>query len=249
MTLVDLHTHSTFCDGKNTPEEMVLAAIARGIDTLGIVVHSYMSFDEGYCVKRGGEGEFISEMERLKKKYEGKIKLLCGMERDVYSDSVVSGYDYVIGSAHYLKIGGEYYPVDAGEESLTRTCREHFGGDFIALAEAYYETLSMLPELFTPDIIGHLDLVTKYNEGDRLFDTASERYQRAARSAVDALVPLGVPFEINTGAIARGYRITPYPSPQLIEYLKERGARLILSSDAHKAESLAGKFEEFSILL
>ena len=27
----DLHTHTTFCDGANTPEEMVQAALAQGL--------------------------------------------------------------------------------------------------------------------------------------------------------------------------------------------------------------------------
>ena len=158
------------------------------------------------------------------------------------------------GEEDYLKnyYTAEYRRAVITDESFAVFNHLRFDGaaiDFAALSEAYYETLSMIPEYFKPDIIGHLDLVTKYNEGDRLFDTTSERYQRAARSAVDALVPLGVPFEINTGAIARGYRVTPYPSLPLIEYIKGRGAQLILSSDAHKAESLAGKFEEFSALL
>ena len=28
----NLHTHTTFCDGKNTPEEMVQAAISLGME-------------------------------------------------------------------------------------------------------------------------------------------------------------------------------------------------------------------------
>ena len=34
-TLQNLHQHSTFCDGKNTPEEIVLAAIDKGFDVIG----------------------------------------------------------------------------------------------------------------------------------------------------------------------------------------------------------------------
>ena len=33
MIKCDLHTHTVFCDGKNTPEEMVLSAIEKGLDT------------------------------------------------------------------------------------------------------------------------------------------------------------------------------------------------------------------------
>ena len=41
MILTDLHVHTNYCDGKNTPEEMVLAAIEKGMECIGFSVHSY----------------------------------------------------------------------------------------------------------------------------------------------------------------------------------------------------------------
>ena len=38
----DLHMHTVFSDGKNTPEEMVQEAIRRGLDTVGISDHSHL---------------------------------------------------------------------------------------------------------------------------------------------------------------------------------------------------------------
>ena len=35
MMRADLHVHTTFCDGKNTPEEVVLTAIEMGLCKLG----------------------------------------------------------------------------------------------------------------------------------------------------------------------------------------------------------------------
>ena len=42
----NLHTHTTFCDGKDTPEELVEAAIAKGFDSIGFSGHSYMYYSE-----------------------------------------------------------------------------------------------------------------------------------------------------------------------------------------------------------
>jgi histidinol-phosphatase (PHP family) len=56
-------------------------------------------------------------------------------------------------------------------------------------------------------------------------------------------------FEINTGAISRGYRATPYPSAEIIAYLKQRGAILLLSSDSHSKETLAFQFDMWDNLL
>ena len=45
----NLHTHTSFCDGKNSPEEMVRSAVEKGFDVLGFSGHSYTPFDETYC--------------------------------------------------------------------------------------------------------------------------------------------------------------------------------------------------------
>ena len=48
--LTNFHTHTTFCDGQNTPEEMVLAAIEKGFSALGFSGHGYTTFDTSYCI-------------------------------------------------------------------------------------------------------------------------------------------------------------------------------------------------------
>ena len=69
--------------------------------------------------------------------------------------------------------------------------------------------------------------------------------QQPAVQAADALLTTGKPFEINTGAISRGYRTDAYPSREIRTYLKERGARFILSSDAHRKEHICFGFDRF----
>ena len=54
----DLHIHTTFCDGKNSAEEMVLAAIDRGLKTIGFSSHSYLPFDNA-CMKEGVVEDYI----------------------------------------------------------------------------------------------------------------------------------------------------------------------------------------------
>ena len=41
-TLQNLHQHTTFCDGKNTPEEIVLEAIKKGFGAIGFSGHCHM---------------------------------------------------------------------------------------------------------------------------------------------------------------------------------------------------------------
>ncbi len=238
LAKIDLHTHSSFCDGACSPEELVRGAIDKGLDTLGIVVHSYVDFDPECSVEYAKIPEFIGEIARLREKYSGKIKLLAGLEEDYYTTRAGSGYDYKIGSVHYLKLGGEYLALDLSRELLCDIVNRHFGGDFYSLCREYYRLVGEIAEKTGADIVGHIDLITKFNEGGCLFDTESPRYVEAYRGAVDRLIRSGAIFEINVGAISRGYRRTPYPERQIFDYIKKQGGRFILSGDAHSTEGI-----------
>lgn len=248
MILSDYHIHTVFCDGKNTPEEMVLAAVEKGVTALGFSGHSYTFFDESYCIKKEKIEAYRDEIHRLKEKYRDKIKILCGIEQDYYSEEPTAEYDYVIGSVHYIKCGENYLPMDEGNERLKYAANTFFGGDMYALAEEYYRTVGDLPNRMKPDIIGHFDLLTKYFEQEALLDTNSPRYIGAWKRAADILIQTGIPFEINTGAISRGCRTTPYPAKEILEYLAEKKAPVILSSDSHAARHILFGFEQSEAL-
>ena len=243
MEPMDLHVHTTFSDGKNTPEEVVLEAIARKMKVIGFSDHSYTAFDESWCMKKGDIPLYRACITELRGRYADRIKILCGIEQDFYSEEPTDGYDYVIGSVHYIRAGEEFIPVDESPEILRAAAEKHFGGDLFVLIEDYYRTVAQVVEKTHADIIGHFDLVTKFNEDGSLFDEADPRYLAASRAAADALLKTGKPFEINTGAISRGYRTSPYPSVALRDYIHGRGGSFILSSDSHAKETLCFRFE------
>ena len=245
MIRTDLHMHTVYCDGKNTAEEMVRSAIEKGFNCVGISGHSYTHFDESYCMSREDTERYRHDISWLKRKYSKKINLLCGIEQDYYSDEPTDGYDYVIGSVHYLKIGDEYIPVDENAEILRNAAEKHCDGDLYKLCELYYETVSDVVNRTNCSIIGHFDLITKFNEKEKLFDESNPRYVAAWKKALDKLLETGKIFEINTGAVSRGYRTLPYPSSEIIDYIKQNGGKLILSSDAHSAENIGFDFDKY----
>ena len=248
MMKKDFHMHTRFCDGRDTPEEMVCAAIEKGFSHIGICAHSYTFFDESYCLKKEQAEKYRLEIARLKECYKDKIQVFCGIEQDFYSTEPTDVYDYVIGSVHYVKVGDNYLPVDETPELLQKEVKEYFGGDFYAFCEKYFETVGNVAEQTNADIIGHFDLITKFNEGGCLFDESDERYIAAWKKSADKLLQSGAVFEINTGAISRGYRTAPYPAQSIISYLKANGAKLILSSDAHSADTIGFGFEKYRAL-
>ena len=248
MSRFDLHTHTTYCDGGNTPEEMVRAALAAGLDTLGFSGHGYAPYDTDCCMSVEGAAAYRAEIAALRKKYAGQIRILCGVEQDYWSDESTAPYEYVIGSVHYVNRDNAMLCVDNTPEITQRAVKEHFGGDWYALAEAYFATVADVVEKTHCDIIGHFDLISKFNEKEHFFDERNPRYVAAWQAALERLLPYGVPFEINTGAISRGWRTQAYPTREMISYICDHGGRLLLSSDSHSDRTLCLGFEAYENL-
>ena len=247
--LQNLHTHTTYCDGIDTPEEMIAHARAKGFDSLGFSGHSVMPFAPQFSMSEEGTLEYIREINAMKEKYKGEMDIYLGLELEMYSRTDLSPYDYIIGSCHYFKMGERYVGYDRSAQEVREVIDTEFGGDGIAFARAYYDNVSRLPELGRVDIIGHFDLITKNCEKIRLFDPESKEYLDAAMSAIDALAGKIDLFEVNTGAISRGYRTSPYPTATLIKEFKRRGFGAVISSDCHDGRYLDCHFEQSRALL
>ena len=244
----DLHVHTTYSDGKSTPEEVVLSAIKKGLSILGFSDHSYTAFDEKYCIKKEKISDYISEISALKEKYKTQIEILCGIEQDYFSGNPEFEFDFIIGSVHYFKLGNEYIPVDSNADILIGAAEKYFGGDIYSLCEEYFSLVGEVADKTNATIIGHFDLITKFNEKTPIIDPCNPRYIAAWQKAADKLLCKNIPFEINTGAISRGYRTTPYPASDILNYIKAKGGKFILSSDSHRADTLAFNFEKFNTL-
>ena len=73
--------------------------------------------------------------------------------------------DFRIGSVHYVKDRekDEYYCVDNTPEILEYGIKNYANGDEKAFIEAYFDNIVEMVHTQKPDIIGHLDLVKKFN--------------------------------------------------------------------------------------
>ncbi len=243
MIKSNLHTHTVYCDGANTPLEIVETAIALGMETIGFSGHSYTFFDSSYCMSLEKTEEYRKEVNRLREAYRDKIHILCGLERDYYAEFPEHPFDYEIGSVHYVLLDGEYCEIDSAPDQIPKAVEQHCGGNIYKYIREYYRTVAGLADKVDKcDIVGHFDLVTKYNEDGHLFDVEDPRYRRPAFEALDALLERGFLFEVNTGAIARGYRTKPYPELSMLRYIAQKGGRVTLNSDCHQKEALLCAF-------
>lgn len=234
-----VHVHSTLCDGRDTPGAMAAAAYAAGVRHFGLSCHSHTPIpaDAGAVLPLDMTA-YREAVLALRGEYAGKMEILLGLEWDSQSDCVPEGFDYWIGSVHYQRgKNGKFYAADWGEEHFSACRDELFAGDALAVAEGYFAEVARVAAK-KPTILGHFDLITKLNAGNKFFDEAAPRYRAAALCALHAVDPAATLLEINTGGVARGYRAAPYPAPFLLREWKAMGGEVLLTSDAHSADAV-----------
>ena len=232
------HTHTTWCDGRDTPQSVIEVAIAKGFDELGFSSHVDMlkDFDA-----------YVAGIAALKAAYAGRIRILCGLESEFEQGlERRDKLDYVIGSFHFLTApDGVRFAFDHAPQILMDGIRDHFDGDAVEFVKAYFASERALVALGGFDFLAHPDLVRKFNAKHPFFDEAADWYRGELEATADAIAAAGVPVETNTGAISRGWLDDAYPSPFFRSLLRARGVRFFLNSDAHAADALDCAFDRF----
>ncbi len=241
------HTHTNFCDGISSPADMAKKALEKGFVSLGFSVHSPLPYENDYAIAENRLPLYLDEIARLKNEYDGRLEILSGIELDADSEIDLSPYDYVISSVHQLHgEDGKIYAVDASPEDLLRCVDEMFDGDPLLMAEHFYAVSEAAALREGVHIVGHFDLISKFNDTLGLFDDRDPHYVAFARNAIYNILrnKPGMLFEVNTGAMYRNGKMNPYPSSQMLSAVFNNGGRVILSSDAHNTHSLDYAFDD-----
>ena len=245
--LTNFHTHTTYCDGECSAQEMLEAAIAQNMEAIGFSVHSHLDSEPDWTIDKKEMQLYVGELSNMQGDYEPKIRVLIGIEQDYWSkpeDCDIEGIEYKIGSVHSLiEEDTTWSSVDYKPEN-TATCRDkYFDGDIYKMVERYFELVGDIYERTHCNIVGHFDLITKFNnlpnnEYNLFIDVNDERYINAEQKALEKLSKAPVIFEINTGGMSRGYTTAPYPSERVLQYLGEHKIPVIFASDAHTTDTL-----------
>lgn len=247
MIKSNCHTHTTFCDGKNSAEEMTLAAIEKGFVSLGFSGHSPMYYEADWTMPKEKVKEYIKEIRRVKEKYADKIDVLCGVELDAdFAHIDLTDFDYNIASVHQLHGKGRIYSIDLSPDELSESVDYIFDGDWYKMAQHYFNNLAEFAISDDFDVVGHFDLITKFNGQTPLFDEENETYKTAAIKAIDKILDNkpDILFEVNTGAMYRKGNPKPYPAEFMMKHIRDRGGLITITSDSHCCESLDFAFDE-----
>ena len=249
------HTHTTWCDGRDSPRAVVEAAVERGFDAIGFSSHSMLpETDTDWVLTPEKAVRYAAEIRALAAEYAPRIRVLCGVEADYIPGGAEPSYaayaaispDYMIGSVHFVVApDGARVPVDHAPELLGKGIREHFAGSAEAFIRAYFAQQREMLARFDFDVLGHPDLVRKFNAKHPYFDENASWYREEVEATADAVAASGKTVEVNTGAISRGWLDDAYPSAAFRDLLRARGVRFVLSSDAHAADAIDCAFDRF----
>lgn len=243
----NLHTHTFYSDGSGSPEEYVLAAIRNGFLSIGFSDHAYNSYDYNSRTELEDMPRYLAEMRGLKQRYASEIEIYTGIESD-YLELAGGDFDYMIGSTHFVRdSGGKYYSIDESPQHFDKALRAL--GGIQPLARTYYAQVAGIACNQKPDIIGHFDLILKFNGIHGLIDVESGWYASLVEEAVDAIAASGCIVEVNTGGMSRGCTTHTYPTERVLRAMLARHIPVTVSSDAHSVKNLCFRFDETAELL
>ena len=255
MIKANYHTHTTWCDGKDSPRRVIQAAVAKGFDAIGFSSHAMLpESDTDWVLTPEKAPRYAREVRSLAEEYNDHIRVLCGVEADYVPGGAkpdratyaAIAPDYIIGSLHWVVAeDGARVPVDHTPELLADGIRDHFAGSAEAFVRAYFRQQRDMVANFDFDVVGHLDLVRKFNVKHPYFDENADWYREEIGKTAAAVAKSGKLAEVNTGAISRGWLDDAYPSSEFRKMLREKGVKFILSADAHAADAIDCAFDRF----
>jgi histidinol-phosphatase (PHP family) len=243
MELTDTHTHTWLSGhGEGTVEQVVQAAVARGLTTLALTEHlplpQYIDTDGTFAMTLDQVDIYLAELSAARQAHP-EIELLCGIEidwRDQAEDFIaqslashdlkrhgLSNYDIMIASVHMLSDAeGNFWEFDHPDliDGWYQRGEDNVWQEYLRLwCDA---ARSQLP--FT--VMAHPDLPKKLGFKPR-FDTR-EYYAVMAEAAAakDRLV------EVNTSGLRKPVGEL-YPALPLLKAFCDAGVGCTVSSDAH----------------
>lgn len=256
----NFHIHSTFCDGKNTLEEMVQAAIDAGLTDIGFTSHQPLPYPNDFAMRETDAAAYIEEVKRLQAAYAGQIAISLGMEIDWFIAQADIGQpakeclpelDFFIGSIHTVgqMQDGVMADIDYTEDIFRRGIQDCYGGDATQFVKAYYHAMGTMAEKLAPDIIGHIDLIKKNNPDNRIFDDTADWYQEAVCTCLDRIAQTDCIVEVNTGGMIRYGERCRYPSDFILKEVKKRGIPITVNGDSHSVEAIAYAYDAMEALI
>lgn len=252
----DLHLHTTYSDGKNTPEQMIIAALKKNFHTIAITDHMPLPFPDNCSMNYKKLIDYRRELFLLQQKYKNQINILVGLELDylphhlTWTKNIVNlEWDILIGSVHFFSITNQLQTpliVDQSAETFQKILTTHFSNNIKKLVKDYYNLVKQSLQTNWFKIVGHIDLIKKYNNNNRFFNDKDNWYKKELETTLELVSKHQLTLEINTAGLNKPIQ-EAYPSNWIIDYCQNKKIPLSITSDAHEEQQIGQHFSQFSI--
>ena len=229
------HTHTKRClHAYGTEEDYVKEAIKAGMGQLGFSDHGpFSDHDYGYRMPYDELDSYIEEIDRLSSEYQGRIKLLKGLEIE-YFPEYSDYYRLLLEEKHldYLALGEHSYCASSGEQKNIFFADST--GDYLEYAENVCKAIRSGFFRFT----AHPDLMFI---NDLPFDSRAEE---ACRMIVQCASENNTILEYNANGLRRERRKypdgirNPYPYRPFWEMVRETDIPVLIGSDCHSPDQV-----------
>lgn len=247
------HTHSHYCDGQGEIVEMVEAALEAGLTEVGISSHAPLPFETEWTMPPERLQSYAAEVREVQQRYRDRIAVLFGAEIDFIPNPNVAryqrdeifplGFDYFVGSVHFLGHRSPPRSFDGTEEEFRAILTEEYEGDIAAMASDYYARLREVLTIPGVKIVGHLDLIKRWNAEGTYFTGNEQWYRAAVDETLSAIAASGHIVELNTAGWRKGLG-APYPSAAILSRIRDLGIPVTVNSDAHTPADVDAGFDE-----
>lgn len=260
MQRSNYHSHCTFCDGRSRPEDFIRFALSHGFRAYGFSSHSPLPFETFWNMSKDNMPDYLDEIGRLKKKYEGQIEIYVGLEIDYLDETYNASIpyfrelplDYRIGSIHFLPISPVLLEqnmvcIDGSFREYAHAVNRHFEGDIRQLVKRFYDSTLQMIEAGGIDIVGHLDKI--YMNGYKFEDFSFDAgwYREPFFACLDRIAEKGLMVEVNTKNFRKKQEL--YPHVQYLTQLQQRNIPVMVNSDCHYPDLVNdGRDEAFALL-
>ena len=243
-----LHTHNTFCDGKDSIQNFVSSAIKQGVSQLGISSHAPLKSPTSWSMQLDKLQEYEKEIKRLKEKYLDEIDIFTALEIDYIPEHSFNydffkntiELDYTIGSIHLVRNSekDELWFIDGNKDVCLQNMNRIFNGDHKKAIQSYFAQTREMIITQKPDIIGHLDKVIMNTAS--LFSPNEAWYQDEIQKTLEVVKDNKVIVEANTRGLYKKKWNDTFPSTNILKKCFSLDIPIIISSDAHKTDELLG---------
>jgi len=254
--LYNFHTHTQYCDGRDTIQTFADMAVSLGFKHIGFTPHSPVPIASPCNMSVADVPGYLNQAAAAARRHEGLCSFYAGMEIDYLGPEWNAaapfftdlGLDFCISSVHFIPAqDGEMIDIDGHYDRFARNLHDHFRDDLRYVVSTYFERSMQMLATGHFDILGHFDKIAQ-NASYHLPDIEQQGWYGDLLDAyVAQIIDSGVVVEINTKARAEHRRF--FPHDRLWPRLLAAGVPLAVNSDAHYAARLnAARDEAFEIL-